>query len=159
MNRVVVLGRGGAGKSTFAARLGDTLDIPVVELDKVFWTPELTPMPKPQWAELQRQLTCGERWILEGDLGPYDALDVRLRAADPVIVLDFSVWRCTWRVLRRSRENTAFWQWLLTYRRRSLPTVLAAISAHARHADHHLLRNSGAAERLLAAAVSRRPDG
>jgi adenylate kinase family enzyme len=40
MRRVVVLGRGGAGKSTFAARLGMATGIPVVELDALFWRPD-----------------------------------------------------------------------------------------------------------------------
>jgi broad-specificity NMP kinase len=34
MQRVVILGRGGAGKSTFAKKLGATTGLPVVELDK-----------------------------------------------------------------------------------------------------------------------------
>jgi dephospho-CoA kinase len=41
--RVVILGRGGAGKSTFAARLGAVTGIPVIELDTVFWRADLTP--------------------------------------------------------------------------------------------------------------------
>ena len=55
-------------------------------------------------------------WIMDGDLGPYDAVEVRLRAADTVIFLDFSLVRCAWRALRRSRERADFWLWLLQYR-------------------------------------------
>jgi hypothetical protein len=157
MDRVVVLGRGGAGKSTLAARLGVALDIPVVELDRHFWAPDLTPTPKDRWPEVQRRLIGGRRWILDGDLGPYDVLDVRLRAADTVVVLDLAVWRCAWRVLRRSRENLAFWRWFLTYRRRGLPPVMAAIARHAGHAELLLLRTPGDVERLLARAGSDRP--
>ena len=137
--RVVVLGRGGAGKSTFAARLGAARDLPVIELDKHFWAPDLTPATEDQWVATQRSLTSGERWILDGDLGPYDVLSVRLRAADTVVVLDFPLWRCAWRALRRSRENLDFWRWLLGYRRRSLPVVMAAIAEHAEHAELHVL--------------------
>lgn len=154
MSRVVILGRGGAGKSTLAARLGAALDLPVIELDKHFWAADLTPMPRDRWARVQRLLAGGQRWILDGDLGPYDALPVRLRAADTVIVLDFPVWRCAWRALRRSRENAAFWRWLLTYRRSSLPAVLAAVADHAEHADLHVLRNPRAVDRLLARATA-----
>jgi len=152
MNRIVILGRGGAGKSTLAARLGATLALPVIELDKHFWAPDLTPTPKDRWVEIQHRLTGGEQWIIDGDLGPYDVLDVRLRAADTVIVLDFPLWRCAWRALRRSRENLAFWHWLLTYRRRSLPPVMAAIAANAGRAELHLLRSPRAVEQLLTQA-------
>lgn len=89
MRRVVILGRGGAGKSTLAARLGNALGLPVIELDRHFWAPDLTPTPKDRWARIQRRLSSGQAWVIDGDLGPYDVLDVRLRAADTVIVLDF----------------------------------------------------------------------
>ncbi|MFI5910693.1 hypothetical protein [Dactylosporangium sp. NPDC051541] len=157
MNRVVILGRGGAGKSTLATRLGAALTLPVIELDKHFWAPDLTPTPTEQWVQIQRQLTDSRQWVIDGDLGPYDDLATRLHAADTVIVLDFPLWLCAWRALRRSRENLAFWRWLITYRRRSLPTVMTAIATHAEHAELHVLHNPHAVERLLTQAGTTTP--
>ena len=94
MKKIVILGRGGAGKSTLAAHLGTALALPVIELDRHFWAPDLAPTPEDRWTDIQRPLTSGPRWVIDGDLGPYDVLDVRLRAADTVIVLDFPLWRC-----------------------------------------------------------------
>lgn len=71
---------------------------------------------------------------------------MRLAAADTVVVLDFPLWRCAWRALRRSRENLDFWRWLITYRRRHLPAVL---SAAAGHGGVHVLRDPRAVERFL----------
>ena len=150
MKRVVVLGRGGAGKSAAAVQLGMLTGLPVIELDKYFWSSDLTPLPVEQWKALQRNLIRAERWILDGDLGPYDALDVRLQAADTVIVLDLALWRCAWRAARRSRENLVFWRWLVSYRRRSLPVVNAAIAVHARDADIYLLRKPRDVRKFLA---------
>jgi adenylate kinase family enzyme len=150
VKRVVVLGRGGAGKSTVAVQLGMLTGLPVIELDKFFWSSDLTPLSVEQWKAVQRNLISAERWILDGDLGPYDALDVRLQAADTVIVLDFALWRCAWRAARRSRENLVFWRWLVSYRRRSLPGVRAAIVAHTRDADVYLLRKPRAVRQFLA---------
>ncbi|MDR7275674.1 topology modulation protein [Catenuloplanes atrovinosus] len=159
MNRIVILGRGGAGKSTLAAHLGAALALPVIELDKHFWAPGLTPTPTEQWIRIQHQLISGKQWVIDGDLGPYDVLTARLQAADTVIVLDFPLWLCAWRALRRSRENLAFWRWLITYRRHSLPTVMAAIATHAGHAQLHVLHHPRAAERLLShATTTTRPD-
>jgi adenylate kinase family enzyme len=149
VNRVVVLGRGGAGKSRFAARLGVLTGLPVIELDKHFWSRDLTPLPMDQWKALQRNLISAERWILDGDLGPYDAPDVRLKAADTVIVLDLALWRCAWQAARRSRENLVFWRWLIFYRRRSLPAVMAAIAANACDADVYVLRKPRGVRRFL----------
>jgi adenylate kinase family enzyme len=150
VNRVVVLGRGGAGKSTVAAKLGVLTGLPVIELDQHFWSRDLTPLSMEQWKALQRNLVSAERWILDGDLGPYDAPDVRLQAADTVVLLNFAVWRCAWRAARRSHENLVFWRWLVTYRRRSLPRVMAAIAADAGDADLHILRHPRDVRRFLA---------
>lgn len=152
MNKVVILGRGGAGKSTLAVRLGTVTGLPVVELDQHFWPADLTPIPRDRWAAVQRRLTTAERWILDGDLGPYDALDVRLAAADTVIVLDFPLWRCAWRAARRSHENLAFWRWLIGYRRRSLPVVMTAITRYAPTADVHLLHSPREVDQFLSRA-------
>jgi hypothetical protein len=131
VRRVVVLGRGGAGKSTLARRLGGITGLPVVELDKHFWPADLTPLTHEQWAARQRELVARPEWIMDGDLGPYDVLDVRLATADTVLLLDFSLWRCAWRAVRRSRERVDFWWWLVTYRRRHLPELRRAIAASA----------------------------
>ena len=132
MKRVIILGRGGSGKSTFASKLGEITGLPVIELDKMFWQPGLHALPPSEWVKMQRSLVAQESWIMDGDLGQYDVLEVRLAAADTVILLDFSLARCAWRALRRGRERSDFWQWLITYRRRSLPPLMQAI-ADSRH--------------------------
>lgn len=152
MKRVVVFGRGGAGKSALAVQLAAATSLPVIELDKHFWSPDLTPPTLGQWTAIQHRLTAAERWILDGDLGPYDAPGVRLAAADTVVVLDFALWRCAWRAVCRSRETLAFWRWLIAYRRRSLPTLMAAIADNADDANVHLLRNPRDVQQFLAHA-------
>ncbi len=37
MKRIIVIGCGGAGKSTFSRNISDKLNIPVYHLDKIFW--------------------------------------------------------------------------------------------------------------------------
>jgi adenylate kinase family enzyme len=150
MQRVVILGRGGAGKSALAKQLSNELDLPVIELDSIFWQPGLRPTPEPQWTEIQRELVTHDRWIIDGDLGPYDSgLELRLGAADTVIVLNFPLWRCVWRALRRSRENREFWLWVYRYRRNSLPAIREAIATRAPHATVHILHNPRQVRRLL----------
>jgi adenylate kinase family enzyme len=149
VNRVVVLGRGAAGKSTAARRLGRVAGSPVIELDEHFWRPGLVPTPPDEWARVQRELASTERWIMDGDLGPYDVLGVRLARADTVLVLDFSFPRCAWRAVRRSRERADFWWWVLTWRRRSRPALLAAVREFALAATVYRLRTPRGLERLL----------
>ena len=150
MQRVVIIGRGGAGKSRLAQELSLVLSLPVIELDGIFWQPDLRPTPEPEWMEIQRTLVARERWIIDGDLGPYDTgLELRLRAADTIVVLDFPLWRCVWRALRRSRENREFWMWILRFRRDSLPAINKSIATHAPHATVHMLHNPRQVRRFL----------
>lgn len=149
VRRVVVLGRGGAGKSVFARRLGALTGLPVVELDGEFWQSGLRPLPPDGWAAAQERLAAADAWIMDGDLGPYDVLDVRLRRADTVVLLDFSLPRCAWRAVRRGRERADFWRWVWSYRRRYRPAVLAAVAEAAPHAALHVLRGPRAVERFL----------
>jgi hypothetical protein len=131
-------GPGAAGKSALAARLGEITRLPVIELDTLFWRPGLAPAPREEWAAIQRQLAAQDSWIMDGDLGPYDVLEVRLHAADAIVFPDFSPLRCAWRALRRSPERADFWTWLLLYRR-SRPVLRQAIAAHAGDADLYVL--------------------
>jgi hypothetical protein len=155
LRRVVILGRGAAGKSVLAARLGQITGLPVIELDKQFWKPGLNATSPAEWAHTQGELVSREAWIMDGDLGPYDtALGGRLAAADTVIVLDFPLLRCAWRAARRSRENADFWRWLLGYRRRSLPLIRQAIARHAAHADVRVLTSPRTVRRFLTEAAN-----
>src|SRR6266566_5017981 len=149
MQRVVILGRGASGKSTLARRLGAITKLPVIELDKLFWQPGLLPTSREAWSAAQERLASHERRIMDGDLGPYDAVEVRLRRADTVILLDFSLFRCAWQAIKRSRERADFWRWLLAYRRTYLPLLLQAIAQHASTADVLIFRDPIAAERFL----------
>ena len=141
VTRVVVLGPGGAGKSTFARALSAKTGVPSTELDALFWSPDLTPLTADRWRQLQQRLCSAPAWILDGDLGPYDVVEERLTHADVVVLLDPPTWRTFWRAARRSRERLDFWFWLLTWRRRYRPRLMRAIAEHAPRAAVFIARS------------------
>ena len=99
MERILIIGCGGAGKSTLARQLGDKLQIPVVHLDKLFWKPgwvEETP------EEFDRKLAVeleNPRWIMDGNFNR--TMPQRVAKCDTIIYLDFSRVACLLGVLKR----------------------------------------------------------
>jgi nicotinamide riboside kinase len=158
MKRVVILGRGASGKSTLAKRLGSITGLPVIELDKIFWRPGVVATPRDQWVIAQEKLVAEDRWIMDGDLGPYDVVEVRLQAADTIIFLDFSFVRCAWRAIRRLRERADFWRWLWAYPYQSRPILMQSIAKHASAAELHVLRDPNALMRFIVDVARERPD-
>ena len=163
MRRVAIMGPGGAGKSSLARQLGARTGLPVFHLDRYFWHPGWVETPREEWRALQEQLFAAEEWIADGN---YSATsEVRLARADTVVLLDFPAWRTAPRALRRSlasygkpvqaegcpeRLDPKFLWWIVNYRRRSRPKVLAAIAEHAPGASVHILRRPREVERFLA---------
>jgi adenylate kinase family enzyme len=54
--RIMVIGSGGAGKSTFARELAELRGLPLVHLDLHYWGPRWTPPSEEDWAERVRKL-------------------------------------------------------------------------------------------------------
>jgi AAA domain len=99
VKRIVVTGPAGAGKSELASRLSERLGIRVVHLDTLFWKPGWVETPHAEWEALQRRELEAPEWIVDSQ--PDDMVAEWLEAADAVIVVDTSPFRCLWRVARR----------------------------------------------------------
>jgi adenylate kinase family enzyme len=99
MNRVCVVGCGGAGKSAFAQKLGEITGLPVYYLDTYFWKPGWVQRETEEWNSIQRELLIKDKWILDGN---YDnTQDLRFARADTIIFLDKPRCRCLLNVLKR----------------------------------------------------------
>ena len=142
MQRVLVIGPGGAGKSTLARALGERTGLPVVHLDREYWQPGWVEPSKEAFDATVDELIAAERWILDGNFGRTFAR--RAAAADTILLLDPPPWRCVCSVLRRrlihrgrarpdmdpgcpEKIDLDFVFWIWRYRRNSLPKTLATL--------------------------------
>ncbi len=139
MRKVLVIGVGGAGKSTVACEMGEITGLPVVHLDEVYWQPGwIEPTPE-RWHATVRRLVSHDEWIMEGNYG--GTFDIRMAAADMVVLLDMPPWVTLPRVVRRwathrgrvrpgmapgcnERLSWKFLLWILRYRRDRRPGIL-----------------------------------
>lgn len=99
MNKIIILGSGGAGKSTLAKELGQILQIPVYHLDALFWKPGWEPIGREKLAAHQEEIVAKDQWIIDGNYG--STLNIRLQAADTAVLLDYSTLRCLYRIVKR----------------------------------------------------------
>jgi adenylate kinase family enzyme len=132
--RIMVVGSGGSGKSTFARRLAACTGLPLIHLDRHFWNAGWVPTPTAEWLERVRELSRGETWIIDGNYG--GSLSIRLERCDAVVFFDLSRVVCVLGVVRRwvtyrfterpdipegcaERLDLTFLRWVWNYRKES----------------------------------------
>ena len=86
-HRILILGCPGSGKSTFARALAARTGLPLVHLDNIWWRADGTHIPREEFDRALDGLLRGEQWIMDGNYRR--TMEVRLRAADTAICLDY----------------------------------------------------------------------
>lgn len=144
--RVVVIGSSGAGKSTFARKLGAVTGLPVTHIDQLFWGAGWVQVPRALYHERVAAVVQQERWIIEG-VSP-GTLDLRLPRTDLMIWLERSRMACLWRVAKRVASSYGrvrpdmapgcpeglpdpeFLTYIWTFGTRIAPRIEAAVDRH-----------------------------
>ena len=167
MERVVVLGPGGAGKTELATALARRTGLPLVHLDVLFWREGWVPTPRDEALRHLATEAAGERWILDGNfLEAVGEGDSRFERADTVIFLDLPRRTCLWRVLKRVIRDRgrarpdlpdgcgegidfALLRWIWRYPRDDRPRVLALLAGLDAGVDVRRLRSRADVRRYL----------
>jgi adenylate kinase family enzyme len=99
MERVLVIGSGGSGKTTAAKILAGRLGLPLIHLDALYWRPGWIPTPADEWRRTVAELVARPRWVMDGNYA--GTLDTRLASCDTVVFLDLPRRVCLWRIVKR----------------------------------------------------------
>jgi adenylate kinase family enzyme len=103
MERILIVGCPGAGKSTLARQLTEKLDLPLVHLDALFWLPGWVERDRETFDSLLFAELSKPKWIIDGNFSR--TFSTRLDHCDTVIYLDFSRVSCVCGVLKRVMTN------------------------------------------------------
>jgi len=103
MQRILVIGSPGAGKSTLASRLAARLGLPLIHLDREYFGPGWSVPGKEEWRGKVRALAARPAWVMDGNYA--STFDIRVPRATVIVWLDLPRWRCALSVLRRVAKN------------------------------------------------------
>ena len=103
MERIMIIGGNGCGKTTFSKELTDKLNLPLIHLDILYWRDNWNPASSDEFDALLLREVTRPAWIIEGNIGR--TIPLRLKYCDTVIYMDFSRFTCVYGAIKRVLKN------------------------------------------------------
>ena len=100
LNRIIVVGDSGAGKTILAQQLAQRLRLSHIELDALFWEPNWTKATPEVFRQRLMQALSAERWVVDGNYSSVS--DLTWAQADTIVWLDYGLATILMRLLRRT---------------------------------------------------------
>ena len=168
MQKVLVIGCSGAGKSTFARRLRDITGLPLYYLDRLWHKADRTHITREEFDRVLAEWLARPAWIIDGDYSR--TLPMRLAACDTVFFLDFPLEVCLAGVENRrgaqrpdmpwveEELDAEFLQYILDFGQAQLPAIRAMLEPYRGRRQILTFRSRAGADAWLnALAVTLRP--
>lgn len=92
MNKVIVIGCPGSGKTTFSEKLHKKTNLPLYYLDAIWHKPDKTHIARSEFDERLHEILNEDFWIIDGNY--QRTLETRLQYCDTVFLFDLSVEVC-----------------------------------------------------------------
>lgn len=92
MQKVIIIGSPGSGKSTFARALHAVTGLPLYHLDNLHWNADASIVERDVFRQRLAEVLCLSAWIVDGNYA--STMDMRLQACDTVFFLDYPVEVC-----------------------------------------------------------------
>ena len=160
MQRAIVIGCPGAGKSTFARKLRARTGLPLYYLDMLWHRPDRTNVSRQAFDAALSAILATDRWIIDGNY--LRTLEMRLQARNAVFFLDYPLPLCLAGAQERigtKREDMPwvetefdpeFKQWIEEFPKTQLPDIRELLGRYA-HKEIHTFHSRREADAWLAA--------
>jgi adenylate kinase family enzyme len=103
MRRIMIIGGSGTGKSTLAREIGTRLDLPLVHLDRHYWSPGWVAPEPVEWRRRVAELAARDAWVMDGNYS--STFDLRVPRAHALVWLDLPRWVYFPRAVKRLVAN------------------------------------------------------
>ncbi|MGJ9385486.1 DNA topology modulation protein [Salipaludibacillus sp. CF4.18] len=147
-----------------ARQLGGKLKIKVYHLDALFWKPNWVGVPKDEQRKVQNELVRNEDWLIDGNYG--GTIDIRLNAADTIILLDIHRTLCIYRAFKRmmqyrnktrpdmgegceERFDLNFLKWIWNYPKTKRPEILKRLEQLSKDKQIIILKSPKEVQKFL----------
>ena len=110
MQKVMVIGCPGSGKSTFSRVLHEITGLPLYHLDMLFWNADRTTVEKEVFWDRLAEVIAKDNWIMDGNYG--STMELRMQACDTVFFLDYPLDVCMNGITERRGKERPDMPWI-----------------------------------------------
>lgn len=130
MQKIIVIGCPGSGKSTFARSLRDATQIPLYYLDMMYWNTDKTTVDKSVFLGRLSEVIAQEKWIIDGNYA--STMEYRITACDTVFFLDYPTEVCLRGIGERRGKTRDDMPWIETEEDTELTELVKGFSEQGR---------------------------
>lgn len=161
MQKVIIIGSPGSGKSTFARKLRDAVGLPLYYLDMLWHKPDKTNISKEEFDTQLNMIITRGKWIIDGNY--QRTIKLRLKACDTVFFMDYPLEVCLSgaesRIGQRHEDlpwvetelDAEFKQWIVDFSRVQLPRIYELIDMYKKNKDIIIFKSRKEADDYLLA--------
>lgn len=112
MNKAIIIGCPGSGKTTFAEKLQKCTGLPLYYLDAIWHKPDKTHIPREEFDERIKEIFITPEWIIDGNYSR--TIEMRMQECDTVFLFDLPTEACIQGATDRIGKERYDMPWLET---------------------------------------------
>lgn len=159
MQKIIVIGSPGAGKSEFARKLRDAARIPLYYLDMLWHKADKTNISVEEFDTKLNQIMQLDKWIIDGNY--LRTLEIRLKKCDTVFLLDYPLDICLAgaesRIGNRREDmpwietefDAEFKQWIINFSKEQSPRIYELLDKNKENINIVIFKSRKEADKYL----------